>query len=169
MHSSFKASLRLVLKSEGGNDDDPSDHGGRTSRGITQATYDAWCQIEKKPKGDVWEASDVDVSTIYLDNYWNPWCDSLPVGVDYMFFDMSVNGGHHRAIVLLQKALGVAADGVMGPQTRLSISKSDRQELIKRFTQVKRDWYISLHQPKYTKGWLNRCDSVQKDALQMIS
>ena len=100
MESNFKASLDLVLKSEGGNDDDPQDHGGRTSRGITQREYDAWRREKGMLTQDVWKAPDSDIAMIYHDEYWRPWCDGMPMGVDYLFFDMSVNGGPGRAIVL---------------------------------------------------------------------
>ena len=40
MTSDFSEALRLVLAQEGGRVDDPRDPGGRTNRGITQATYD---------------------------------------------------------------------------------------------------------------------------------
>ena len=67
MESNFKPSLAAVLKSEGGNDDDPQDHGGRTSRGVIQREYDAW----RKEKGlfalDVWKAPDSDIAMIYHD------------------------------------------------------------------------------------------------------
>ena len=83
MESNFKASLDLVLKSEGGNDDDPADHGGRTSRGITQREYDAWRREHHLLTQDVWKASTLDVETIYHNEYWDPWGDILSIGLDY--------------------------------------------------------------------------------------
>ena len=38
----FPTSVALTLVSEGGNDDDPRDPGGRTSRGITQNEWNNW-------------------------------------------------------------------------------------------------------------------------------
>lgn len=169
MISNFPASLKLVLVDEGGNDDDPSDHGGRTSRGITQKEYDAWKQLKGQPTQDVWTASQDEITSIYHDEYWEPYCDEFPVGADYMYFDMAVNAGPHRAAVLLQRALGVADDGRIGPITRLAVSKADPKQLITDFTNAKRAFYISLHQPKFTKGWLNRCDHVQSSAIAMLS
>lgn len=167
--SNWNKSLAAVLKSEGGNDDDPSDHGGRTSRGITQREYDAWRAEKGKPKLDVWKAPQNDIVSIYKEEYWNPECDLLPVGPDYLLFDMKVNAGPHRALVLLQQALGVNADGRIGPITRLAISKADPRTLINAYSAFKRDFYLGLHQPKYTKGWLNRTEFVKTTALAMIS
>lgn len=167
--ATFPKALALVLKSEGGNDDDPADHGGRTSRGVTQATYDAWRELQGRPKGDVWKATDQEVATIYHDHYWLPWCDAMPTGVDYLFFDLAVNGGPHRAAVMLQRALGVPDDGAIGPQTQLALKKANPEALIRAFTTAKRAWYVSLHQPRFVDGWLNRCNSVEKDALRMLA
>lgn len=168
MQSNFKASLAAVLKSEGGNDDDPADHGGRTSRGITQREYDAWCREHNWPHGDVWQATDEAVAAIYHDEYWNPWCDSMPKGLDYLYFDMAVNAGPHRAAVLLQRALGVTADGRIGPITRQALRISDARGLIEKYSIAKENFYRSLHQPKFLKGWLNRVRSVRATALAMV-
>lgn len=167
--SNFPASLKLVLKSEGGNDDDPDDHGGRTSRGITQREYDAWCKENFKPKGDVWQAPDAFIAQIYYAEYWNPYCDSFPTGLDYLFFDMAVNAGPYRAATLLQRALDVREDGRIGPITRAAVQKVDPNVLIRRFSDVKRIWYKALNQPKYTRGWLNRTTEVQANATRMLA
>jgi len=169
MEANFKASLAAVLKSEGGNDDDPADHGGRTSRGITQKEYDAWRSEHKLPRLDVWKASDQDIHDIYHDEYWAPLGDKLPIGVDYLYFDMAVNAGPHRAAVLLQEALGVNADGRIGPITRQAIATADAKVLVEHFSASKASWYRSLHQPTFTQGWLNRTGFVRTTALAMIA
>lgn len=166
--SSFNQSLKFVLQSEGGNDDDPDDHGGRTSRGITQHEYDAWRRERNQPTLDVWQAPQSDIIAIYHDEYWEPNCDLLPVGADYMFFDMNVNAGPTHAAQLIQRALGVAADGRIGPITREAIRNADPAKLIQSFSNEKTVFYQSLHQPKFLRGWLNRVAFVQKNALQMV-
>ena len=165
----FPASLHLLLKSEGGNDDDPADHGGRTSRGITQREYDAWRRAAGAQPRDVWQASDDEVAAIYHGEYWNPYCDAMPTGVDYLYFDMAVNGGPHRAAVLLQRALGVVDDGRIGPVTREAVKNADALNLIAAFSGAKRSFYVSLHQPKFTKGWLNRASDVERNARAMVA
>ena len=168
MKSNWQASLSAVLKSEGGNDDDKQDHGGRTSRGITQREYTAWLKENNRPNADVWAALQSDIEAIYLNEYWKPWCDLLPIGADYMFFDMSVNGGPHEAIILGQRALGVTADGRVGPITREAIRASNSVDLITKYTAQKEAFYRSLHQPRFLKGWLNRNKEVYDIAMKMI-
>ena len=166
--SNFQTSLTAVLKSEGGNDDDPSDHGGRTSRGITQREYDAWCDERHIARGDVWNATSTQIATIYHDEYWEPYCDNFPIGVDYLYFDMAVNAGPNRAAILLQRALGVTADGRIGPITRAAVAKADPKVLISAYSDAKRAFYLGLHQLRFTKGWLNRTAEVARTANAML-
>jgi lysozyme family protein len=166
--ANFQKSLAFVLQDEGGNDDDPQDHGGRTSRGITQREYDAWRAEQGSKPRDVWTATDYEISTIYHNEYWEPYCDDFPTGIDYLYFDMAVNAGPHRAAVLLQRALGVTDDGRIGPITRQAAAEADPLVLIHKYTAAKRDFYQSLHQPRFIKGWLNRCNDVQNNATAMI-
>jgi lysozyme family protein len=167
--SNWKQSLEAVLKSEGGNDDDPLDHGGRTSRGITQREYDAWRREHNQPVMDVWKAPQADIEAIYHDEYWMPHCDLLPVGADFLLFNMNVNAGLNRGAKLLQKALRVNPDGRIGALTREAIRHIDSIQLIERYSAECRAFYLGLHQPRFTKGWLNRVEFVRKTALGMIT
>lgn len=168
MKDNFIPSLKLVLIDEGGNDDDPDDHGGRTSRGITQREYTAWLHEHNRPFCDVWNAPFSDVETIYHDEYWMPWCDLWPIGADYCIFDMNVNAGPYRCTTLIQRALSVREDGRIGPITRAAILSAAPVDFINRFSDVKRKWYQALNQPKFTRGWLNRTEHVRKGALEMV-
>lgn len=167
--SNWKPSLEAVLKSEGGNDDDPADHGGRTSRGVIQREYDAWRRLHGQAPMDVWQAPQADIEAIYHDEYWMPHCDLLPAGPDYLLFNMAVNAGPYRGAVILQRALGVNADGRIGAITREAIRSANAHDLIERYSAASRAFYLSLHQPKFTKGWLNRVEFVRKTALGMIA
>lgn len=167
MEANFQQALKWVLQSEGGNDDDPADHGGRTSRGITQREYDAWRTENKLPKLDVWQAPTVDIVAIYHDEYWEPLCGTLPTGVDYIVFNNNVLDGPYRSTVLLQQALGVAADGRVGPVTRQAIASCNPAAVIAKLSQVSAAFYRALHQPRFLKGWLNRVASVNANALQI--
>ena len=169
MQSNFQPSLAFVLKDEGGNDDDPADHGGRTSRGITQREYDAWRGEQALPTQDVWDAPQTEIDSIYYEEYWFPLCNAFPAGIDYLYFDMAVNAGPNRATILLQRALNVNDDGRIGPVTRQAIKAADATRLISSYSDAKRAFYTSLHQPKFIKGWLNRTAQVQATALAMLA
>ncbi len=166
--SNFPASLAAVLQSEGGNDDDPKDHGGRTSRGITQREYDKWLSAKGLSHADVWTAPQSDISAIYHDDYWNPHCDDLPVGADYLLFNMNVNAGPGRGAKILQAAVGVNPDGAIGPITKAAVAAINPVTLIDKYSEASKAFYLGLNQPKFTKGWLNRVEFVRKTAMEMI-
>ena len=167
--SNFDSSLKFVLQSEGGDDDDPDDHGGRTSRGITQREYDAWRRERAQPTLDVWKAPQADIVAIYHDEYWQPFCDSLPSGVDYIVFNNNVLDGPVRSTKLLQQALGINPDGRIGPVTRMAIKDANAADLINKLSLASSAFYRSRHQPKFLKGWLNRVAFVQNNAVSMTS
>lgn len=171
MDNNFDKCLAFVLKEEGGNDDDPNDHGGRTSRGITQLEWEKYLLIHPGLPTDVWQASDADIRNIYHDSYWLPHCPNLPVGLDLVFFDFAVNAGPHQAIKTLQKALLIPQDGIWGPKTETALNMQTHIEsVIKEYSDAREAFYKGLAQyPRYGKGWSGRNARCEHAALAMIS
>lgn len=170
MDSNWPQSLAWVRLDEGGNDDDPVDPGGRTSRGITQREYDAWNDSRQQARSDVWRAQDVEIDAIYKAQYWMPMCPSFPAGIDYLFFDMNVNMGFHEAAVLLQKGLGVTADGHIGVVTMQAIRECSPGKTIDALTNYKSSFYHQLRTWwKFGKGWTARYMRAAVRAKQLAS
>lgn len=164
----FPVCLPYILKYEGGNDDDPHDPGGRTSRGIIQREYNAYRDRKGEPRGDVWQATDAEVADIYRHQYWEPYCSQMSAGVDLSYFDMAVNAGPSRATKLLQQALGVRVDGAIGLVTLGAIAKADPVETISNFANARLAFYRGLHTFKYFgKGWTDRTLDCKKSSLKM--
>lgn len=176
MEASFKQALAWVLESEGGNDDDPDDPGGRTSRGITQREWNAYCDVAGIPRGDVWKAPQGAIEDIYHRTYWLPYGPVLPPGVDYVFFDEAVNAGPHTAVIMLQVGLGFTGkdlDGHMGVITSAALVKAKPADLIKAMSAYRVHYYkmIEIHRPvmrKYDKGWMNRVTFCEHNALTLV-
>lgn len=170
----FPHALRLVLVDEGGLDDDPHDHGGRTAHGIIQREYDGWRARHGLTPRDVWRITPAEYTEIYHDRYWMPWCDRLPAGLDYAFFDACVNAGPAQAARTLQRALGIRADGFMGDVTLGHVhalaEDGELDALIHAFCDARRAFYRALAQfPRYGRGWLARVDHVEKAAHAMAA
>ena len=167
----FNACVLLVLHDEGGNDDDPDDPGGRTSRGITQTDWNNWLKIHPGLPADVFKAPQDQIVAIYHDNYWNLLsCDSLPAGVDYVVFDYGVLSGIGQSSKVLQGYVGAAVDGEIGPQTIAATAKADISTLI---NQISDERIAHMQQSpvwsKYGKGWTARVQRARAAALAMAS
>ena len=170
MSDRFLTCLPFILQEEGGNDDDPHDPGGRTSRGIIQREYNAWRQSHGEPMQDVWQASDAEVAAIYEQQYWLPYCPQMPAGVDLSYFDMAVNSGPVRATILLQRALGVNDDGHIGIITLGALKAASPVKVVVDFADERRDFYRSLKTFKYFgKGWLSRVSFIEQAAIKMAA
>lgn len=165
---SFNASIKVILASEGGFVDDPTDPGGATNMGITIGTLSA-------ERGDHCTVADVKALTqaeavrIYQANYWNPaHCGDLPGGVDLMVFDAAVNSGVGRAIRLLQRAVGVDDDGAFGPATKAAVAARTPKAVIDAYHDAHAAFYEGLPTFwKYGKGWLARNDRTRSIAQGM--
>ncbi|MDV2986992.1 UNVERIFIED_CONTAM: glycoside hydrolase family 108 protein [Methylobacteriaceae bacterium AG10] len=166
--ASFERALALVLAHEGGYVDHPADPGGATNLGITIGTLSDWLG-RPASKAEVKALTRATVAPIYRKNYWDRVRgDELPPGVDYCVFDFAVNSGPGRAIPSLQRAIGVADDGKIGPITlaaareRLSAQTvericADRLAFLRRLT----TWGT------FGKGWSRRVEGVRTEALAM--
>lgn len=95
----------------------PKDPGGMTNLGVTKATYEAWIGYAVSEK--IMRGLTVDhVKALYKVKYWDAVrCDDLPAGLDLCVFDFAVNAGPSRATRYLQKMVGAAPDGQIGPRT----------------------------------------------------
>jgi lysozyme family protein len=170
MLSNFPASLTLVLKSEGGFVNHPSDPGGMTNLGVTRNVWREWVNREVD-EVEMRALTPELVTPLYKQRYWDACkCDDLLRGVDYAVFDAAVNMGPGRAAKLLQAALGVTADGAIGRATIAAATAADPVELLEAFSLGKEAFYQSLPTfGTFGKGWLNRVAHVQDAAEGMIS
>lgn len=165
----FERALGIILRFEGGKVDDPQDPGGRTAYGITQRTYDSYRDGHSLPRRDVWLIEPGEYEQIYRQMYWlAAHCDGLPWPLSLIHFDEAVNAGVSRAILLLQKSVGAATDGVWGPATAAA-ARAAGDVGAYRYLLLRVFYYNSLDvgHPELTKfltgGWLGRIESLYKE------
>jgi lysozyme family protein len=170
MISNWQKSFELLLKSEGGFVNHPSDPGGMTNLGVTKATWENWVGRESD-EAEMRGLTPEKVEPLYKKKYFDAVRgDELPMGLDYLMFDFAVNAGAGRAIKTLQTAVGVTPDGGFGPMTMAAVQATDPVDLIERFSQAKEDFYRSLNTfPTFGKGWLNRVADVKVKASSMLA
>lgn len=169
MESNYKPSLDLVLQHEGGYVNDPQDPGGATNKGVTQAVYDAWRRAQGLPSRSVASIGDAEVGSIYKNNYWDRVMgDELPSGVDYSVFDFAVNSGVNRAARYLQRAVGVADDGKIGPKTLAAVKVKDPQSIIDAICEDRLTFLQHLPTfPRFGGGWTRRVAEVEAKSKEM--
>ena len=166
--SDFKECLDLVLKSEGGFVNHPSDPGGMTNLGVTKKV---WEEFVGHPvsEADMRALTPEKVAPLYEQKYWKQCGDGLPRGLNFLCFSMAINSGTGRSTKLLQQSLGCIPDGVIGPKTRELISASNIATLISKFSETRREYYRSLKTfDVFGKGWISRTDREEKEALDMV-
>ena len=165
----FKKCLELVLKSEGGYVDHPSDPGGRTNLGVTQAVWEEWVGHPVSEK-DMKALTPEKVAPMYEMKYWRTsYCEKLPQGLNLLVFSMAVNSGSGRAVKLLQRCLGLVEDGIIGARTMAKIQESKVADLIERYSATRKEFYEGLKLfPVFGKGWVARTEKERLEALELI-
>jgi len=131
--STFDACFERLIGHEGGYTDNPKDPGnstgGRvgagqlngTKYGIAANTY---------PDEDIKNITLERAKELYRRDYWSRIrADDMPVEIRYPLFDAAVNSGPVQATKWLQRAIGVAADGVIGPKTMAAVQAFDAGKL----------------------------------------
>lgn len=160
----FDRALAKVLVHEGGFVNHPKDPGGATNQGVTQAVYDDYRRgLGQKLRGvKLLEKGERD--SIYRVRYWaliNG--DSLPPGVSYVVFDGAVNSGVGRSVRWLQRALGIPADGIVGPQTLVAVRNHQNHDaLVRSICALRMAFLRSLETwTTFGTGWSRRVDAVR--------
>lgn len=158
----FDTAFIKLLGHEGSFQNDPADRGNwtggqpgqgklkGTKYGISAMTY---------PIEDIENLTLARAKEIYRRDFWgSAGCDAVPMAMKFDLFDTAVNSGPKTAIKLLQRALGVVDDGIIGRQTMLAISNADPFRLLARFNGHRLD-YINDNPTtwaRYGRGWAQR-------------
>ncbi|HEJ7948162.1 TPA: peptidoglycan-binding protein [Serratia marcescens] len=175
----FNHAIAFVLGKEGGYINDPTDKGGETKYGISDrrdGIADGMTDVDgdNKPDTRIKDLTLEQASQIYFRDYWYPsYCKDWPDGISLLVFDSAVQHGAKKAISLLQDAVGVTADGIVGPKTTVAVISADPEWLLTRYLLRRARYYADIikanpSQAKYLNGWFNRLDSVTNAAWEVI-
>lgn len=160
--SRFDACLPVILAAEGGYCNVAGDAGGATRFGI--------CTAVARANGYTGDMRDLPLSVaalIYNKRYWDAvQADHVPAPADLVVFDAAVNGGVDRAIKQLQTALGVTADGAIGPHTLEVLALANGKSLAHSLLDIRQAFYEAIvrenpGQDKFLAGWLNRVKNLR--------
>lgn len=168
--NNFDQCLTHVLKHEGGYVNHPADPGGRTNLGVTQKVWEAYVG-HPVTEADMRALTPADVSPMYKTKYWDAIKgDDLPKGADYAVFDLAVNSGTNRAAKTLQAALGVTADGQIGPATLAACKAADPVALAESVCDARLAFLKGLSTfTTFGKGWSRRVAETRAVARAMVA
>lgn len=161
MTDPFRKFIDRLLSHEGGYTADRRDPGnwtgGRvgvgqlkgTKFGIAANTY---------PQLDIKNLTRDQAVEIYRRDFWGAAkCDRLPPAVGFQLLDGAVNSGIPQATRWLQRAVGVADDGILGPVTLAAIRAADPNDLVLLFNAQRIEFMTRLSTwAVHGAGWMRR-------------
>lgn len=155
----FAPALAIVLAIEGVFSEDARDPGGTTKYGISQRAY---------PKLNVRELTQDQAAEIYRTDYWlRNACDRMPWWAALSVFDASVNQGPRPAAGLIQQAVGVHQDQIVGSQTLRAIASCDPLDGLSAFQTLRAYRYLNtVGFETFGRGWLRRLMRISAQAFQ---
>lgn len=158
----FDQAFAALMGNEGEYVNHPEDPGGATRWGIT-----ARVALKNGYTGDMRDFPIEMAKRIAKTMYWDAVrADDLPVGVRFDVFDAAYNHGPKQSAVFLQRALGIKADGVIGPQTIQATNRCEPYVICMRFNAERIDLYTTLPTwGAFGRGWARRVrDNLRRAA-----
>ena len=149
----FDTAFDRLIGHEGGYSNHPDDPGGETMWGVTVAVARA-----NGYAGPMRNMPRETAKAIYRSQYWDKVkADSMPFAVAFQVFDAAVNHGNGQAAKFLQRAVGVADDGVIGPKTLAAVAARGAAAILLLFNAEREQFYTDLKTwPSFGKGWSRR-------------
>ena len=153
MSLSFKQIFDRLIGHEGGYVNDPRDPGGETNWGVTKRTAQA-----NGYTGDMKTMTRQQAYEIYHRAFWVRYqCDQMPPAIAYQFFDAAVNHGFGNASRMLQRAVGVLDDGIIGKYSLEAINRNPISDTLMVLNGERLNFYTRLNNfDRYGQGWVNR-------------
>ena len=141
-------------------------------KGILQRVYDKYRDDKQEDRRCVSQISDEEVEDIYYNDYWVPGkCYKFPWPLYAVHFDGCVNSGVGQASKWLQRAVGSAADGAIGPKTIMAYEAKVQEvgvdAIVQDILKQRNGFYKLLvekdpTQKSFINGWLNRLDNLKE-------
>lgn len=155
----FRDYIERVLTHEGGYVNDPRDPGGETKWGIAKRSY---------PQLDIKSLTREDAIAIYERDFWQRvQGDRLPGPFAFQALDAAVNHGIGNSVRWLQRAAGVADDGIIGPVTLAAVARQEAADLVLNFNAERLEFYAKLQNfDAFGRGWARRVAGNLRYAAQ---
>lgn len=151
--SVFDTIFERLMLHEGGYVNHPSDPGGETMYGVTKRVAQAhgyFGDMRKLPKSTA--------KAITEKSYYKAVKgDQLDRLIAWQLTDAAYNHGNRQAVKFLQRAVGVTADGVIGPRTLAAVAEMDKNDVVFLFLAERLEFFTNLRiWQTFGKGWARR-------------
>lgn len=163
----LEPALQKVLGWEGGFANDPDDSGGPTMKGVTIATYKEYCRRKGRPVptvNDLKKITNAEILDLADLLYWSKikGNEIKNQSIADLCFDC-VWGSGTGYIKVIQKVLGVTADGIFGPASLYALNNWNPQSKLFELLWNRRKKYLEGCSSawKYLKGWMRRLNSFK--------
>lgn len=158
--------IALIIKIEGGYVDNPADPGGKTNMGITQRYLDRAVAADPSLPTHVADLTVAQVTGLYQRDQWAAvHGDVLPPALAALAIDSAINEGPTVAVMLLQQALKVTADGVIGPGTIAAAGRAPA-DVAGEYAARRATHYAHLNRDTFELGWMRRLIRVYTAAIK---
>lgn len=186
----IKNLIPFILKWEGGFANDPTDRGGATNKGVTIATYEAYCKKKGLPRpsvADLKHISDAYWRDIIKTMFWDKWRadDIHSQKIANILVDWVWASGIH-GIKKPQALLGVVQDGIVGDKTLSAVNFADPDQLFEAIFKERVKFIngivsrsvvayekkigrkatekelLKYTQKRFLSGWMNRLNDIKK-------
>lgn len=149
----FDQAFHQLMGHEGGYVNHPDDPGGETNWGITKRVA-----VEHGYTGDMKKLTRDVARQIAKVAYWDRVrADQVDPAIAFQVMDAAFNHGIGNAARFLQRAVGVADDGNIGPRTISYVNAMSVPDVLMRFNAERLDFYTKLSTwDTFGKGWARR-------------
>jgi lysozyme family protein len=176
MSPAFKNILLRIFEHEGGYTNNPNDRGNWTTGVINQGQ----CKGTKYgisamsyPNLDIKNLTIDQAAEIYYRDFWKKnKLDLLDLNLAYQIFDAAIQHGSKTAIKILQRAVEVDDDGIIGINTLNAINRVGPVKTMFLFIHKRMDYYTSLSTSNWSRfglGWMRRMSTNIKYATEDLN
>lgn len=156
----FDTIFLRVIGSEGGYTNNPKDAGnwtgGKVGVGELKGTKYGLA-AHSYPHLDIKNITMEQAKDIYREWYTSGKIDQLPSVIQYQMFDARFNHGAKWANKILQRAVGVTDDGIIGKNTMKAVHSMNENDLVLKFIQYRIKFYTDLRSfSDFGRGWMRR-------------
>jgi lysozyme family protein len=154
----FDEIIPAVLKNEGIYSDNSSDYGGPTRFGISTKFLQ-----ENHPELTLDQIDYPKALELYREDFYDKLQLSALAGIGIQFYllDSAVNMGPGTAARMVQHALSLAEDGIIGPTTVQAVNAANPDGLLNHLIELRVKRYAQIvwndpSQLKFLVGWMDR-------------